>query len=223
MNVQTILKASAVTATIALALGPLSAHAVDGVVLIDQAKALAGNVTAGDAPGFPITITQSGSYRLDGNLTVPFGGTAIVITVSNVSIDLNGFTISGTAPTQTSGGNAIKYSGTPPALGLTVRNGTITNFAVPFALGYSIDPSNPFATLNGAEATIQDLYVQSGIPGLTASFEVGSHSRVIDVSGAALDLNIGCPSVVTDSIFNHITPFSPNTTRCTFTGNATAF
>ncbi len=213
MKIQTIATA------VAIAIAPLAAHAVDGVVLLDQAKALAGNVTPGDAPGFPITITQPGSYRLDGNLTVPFGGTGIVVMSANVTIDLNGFTISGTAPTQTSGGQAIRYGGTPPALGLTVRNGIITNFAVPFYLGYTVDPGNPFAVLNGAEATIQDLYVQSGIPGLAASFEVGSHSRVINVTGAALDLNITCPSVVADSIFNHITPSS---TRCTSTGNATA-
>ena len=43
-----------------------AAHAVDGVVLIDQSRALAGNVTPGDTAGFPITISQPGSYRLDG-------------------------------------------------------------------------------------------------------------------------------------------------------------
>jgi hypothetical protein len=220
MNVQTILKASAFTAAIALAIGPLSARAVDGVALLDQAKALAGNVTAGDAPGFPITITQPGSYRLDGNLTVPFGTTGIVVTVSNVAIDLNGFTISGTAPTQSASGYAIQYSGPLPARGLTVRNGVITNFATPFFLGFASDPKNPFAVLNGAEATIQDLYVQSGIPGLGASFELGSSSRVINVTGAGLDLNIACPSVIAYSIFSHITPTS---NHCALTGNASPF
>ena len=73
-----------------------SAWAVDGVVLIDQNKALAGNVTPGDAPGFPVTITQPGSYRLSGNLVVPNEfTTGIVVTASAVSIDLNGFGIFG--------------------------------------------------------------------------------------------------------------------------------
>ena len=40
------------------------AEAVDGVQLINQELALAGNVTPGDEPGFPVTITRSGSYRL---------------------------------------------------------------------------------------------------------------------------------------------------------------
>lgn len=40
------------------------AQAADGQILISQAKALAGNVTHGDAPGFPVTLTQPGSYQL---------------------------------------------------------------------------------------------------------------------------------------------------------------
>jgi hypothetical protein len=69
-----------------------NATAVDGVVLIDQARAMAGNVTPGDAPGFPVTITLTGSYKLSGNLTVPDGNTtAIDIRSSFVTIDLNGF------------------------------------------------------------------------------------------------------------------------------------
>lgn len=73
-----------------------AAYGVDGVVLIDQNRALAGNVTPGDAPGFPVTISQPGSYRLSGNLTVPNENTtAIVITANNVTVDLNGFAIIG--------------------------------------------------------------------------------------------------------------------------------
>lgn len=78
------------------AFAPLTAFAVDGVVLINQANALAGNVTPGDTPGFPVTISQSGSYKLSSNLTIadPFG-TAILIRADNVTLDLNGFTILG--------------------------------------------------------------------------------------------------------------------------------
>lgn len=72
---------------------PGSAFAVDGVVLIDQNRALAGSVTAGDTPGFPISITQPGSYRLSGNLTAPANTSAINITANNVALDLNGFTV----------------------------------------------------------------------------------------------------------------------------------
>src|SRR5438477_1054895 len=76
--------------------GALPAFAVDGVLLIDQNRALAGNVTPGDTPGFPVTISQSGSYRLSGSLTVPdMNTTAIQITADNVTLDLNGFSIIG--------------------------------------------------------------------------------------------------------------------------------
>jgi len=79
-----------------LAAIPSGLYAVDGVILIDQNHALAGNVTAGDAPGFPVTISQPGSYRLSGNLTVPDTHTSgIVITADYVTIDLNGFSIIG--------------------------------------------------------------------------------------------------------------------------------
>lgn len=71
-------------------------HAVDGVILIDQAKALAGGVTPGDAPGFPVTLSKAGSYKLAGNLTMPnYNTSAIEATVPGVSLDLNGFTIDG--------------------------------------------------------------------------------------------------------------------------------
>lgn len=44
------------------------AQGSDGVILINQSRALAGGVTSGDTPGFPVTISQAGSYPLTGNL-----------------------------------------------------------------------------------------------------------------------------------------------------------
>lgn len=74
---------------------PSCIYADNGVILIDQARALAGNVTPGDAPGFPVTISQPGTYRLSGNLTVPPKTTAIHISADFVTLDLNGFSIAG--------------------------------------------------------------------------------------------------------------------------------
>lgn len=71
-------------------------YAVDGVTLIEPNRVARGNITPGDAPGFPITISQPGSYRLAGNLTVSDMFTsAIEITADNVTLDLNGFSITG--------------------------------------------------------------------------------------------------------------------------------
>lgn len=100
------------------------AWAVDGVVLIDQNRALAGNVTPGDAPGFPVTISQPGSYRLSGNLTVPDANTtAIVITADNVTLDLNGFSIIG--PTTCAGVPVTGCSPTGSGNGIESGMGSI--------------------------------------------------------------------------------------------------
>jgi len=84
------------TLTLSLAAAPRGARAVDGVIEINQARALAGGVTAGDAPGFPVTVDSSGSYRLTGNLTLTGADSiGIEVTATRVAIDLNGFGILG--------------------------------------------------------------------------------------------------------------------------------
>jgi parallel beta-helix repeat protein len=104
-------------------------HAVDGVILINQASALAGGVTEGDAPGFPVRISQPGSYRLSSNLNVPGQNiNGIEIRANDVTIDLNGFRIRGNAR---SGIGVLALPAPPPAfafVGIAIRNGTISNF-----------------------------------------------------------------------------------------------
>jgi hypothetical protein len=109
---------AALLALLAGLAGP--AHAVDGVIEINQAQALAGGVTPGDAPGFPVDISASGSYRLTGDLDATGADRAVQINVANVTLDLNGFTIA----------NAGVFGITTPAAtsaldNLTVRNGTV--------------------------------------------------------------------------------------------------
>jgi hypothetical protein len=105
----------------ALTFAATPAGAVDGAVLITQAKANAGGVTPGDAPGFPVTITAGGSYSLASNLQVPAGLTGILVTGVEVTIDLNGFRITGGG-----GGSGSGIIG--KQRGLTVHNGTIRAF-----------------------------------------------------------------------------------------------
>lgn len=103
----------------------------DGVVLIDMAAVAAGGVTPEDTPGFPVTISESGPYRLSENLTVPDANTsAIDITASSVDLDLNGFTIQG--PNQCPQRGVCNLSGAGIGVksawninGITVRNGAI--------------------------------------------------------------------------------------------------
>src|SRR5215468_1094227 len=80
------------------------ARAVDGVIEINQARAIKGGITPGDTPGFPITISadvsSSGptSFRLTGPLFNSTTDTVIQIISPHVTVDLNGFTITCVAP-----------------------------------------------------------------------------------------------------------------------------
>jgi hypothetical protein len=111
----------------ALAALALAATAQAQVITIDQAKALAGNVTPGDAPGFPVTISQPGSYRLMSSLTVPdMSTTALHITSADVAVDLNGFALRGpnVCSGKASGLNCTSYGlpgNTPRGHGVLVQ------------------------------------------------------------------------------------------------------
>ncbi len=184
----------ALTCTWALLLFCGVASATDGVILIDQARALAGGVTPGDTPGFPVTISLPGSYRLSGNLTVPDENTtAIEVTAQNVSIDLNGFMISG--PTHCSGsplvctptgtGNGIHDIGDmPSSLGrlttLTVKNGVIRGMG---AAGISVLSNIRVNDVQIVENGSYGIYTLSGI--LTGNYIVANGSSGALLSGSA--------------------------------------
>jgi hypothetical protein len=91
------------------------------VVLIDQAAALAGGVTAADGPGFPVTISEAGSYRLSSDLIVPAGATGIWIDTNDVTLDLNGFSLIGDSTVWSDGIFIF-------AANVEVRSGTVRGF-----------------------------------------------------------------------------------------------
>lgn len=111
------------------------ALAVDGVIEINQARALAGGVVPGDAPDFPVTINTGGSFRLTGSLSLNAGllnVSAISVTSSNgVTIDLNGFALEGPGSCGTDGcvtpgtSRGIDGAGSPS---VTVRRGIVRGF-----------------------------------------------------------------------------------------------
>jgi hypothetical protein len=107
-------------------LATVAGQAADGEILIDQARVNAGGITPGDAPGFPATLSRPGRYKLAGNLRVPAGQDGIKVTRDNVTIDLNGFTISSNPPGEAFNG---VYAGAP-INGLRVVSGTITGFGI---------------------------------------------------------------------------------------------
>jgi len=129
-------------AALALALLlPAEAPGAEGSIEIDQARALAGGVTASDTPGFPVTLGASGSYRLTGNLAVPDENTTAILVDTAapgvtlfVTLDLAGFEIAGPNACSvelfgvtvdcTLSGSGAGVKGTTGHV-LTVRNGTI--------------------------------------------------------------------------------------------------
>jgi hypothetical protein len=80
------------------------ARAGDGVIEINASRAAAGGITSGDGAGFPVSINEPGSYRLTGNLRLSTSAASvsthmIVVAADDVTLDLNGFTVSCTRNT----------------------------------------------------------------------------------------------------------------------------
>ena len=73
----------------------LSAGLVHSPQMIDHAQALKGGVTPGDAPGYPITLSRPGSYRLSSDLVVPPHADGVVVSAPHVTLDLNGHAVIG--------------------------------------------------------------------------------------------------------------------------------
>jgi hypothetical protein len=119
----------------------VSAFAVDGTVLINQATVM----TAG---GFPYKILQPGSYKLSGNLVATSGASAIEIDADNVVLDLNGFKITAVSGTGVVAGVDNGHFAVHP--GLVVVNGAIdavagvNNFATTTVRNVSISARGGF-------------------------------------------------------------------------------
>jgi len=118
-------------------LAPLTAQAAGGAFEINQDCAAAG-CFAGDTAGFPVTITQSGTYVLTSDLVVNSSNDAIQISASYVDLDLNGHIIDGGG--SCSGTPVSACSGAVGGIGINLQtfsldtdirlhNGTVRGFA----------------------------------------------------------------------------------------------
>ena len=171
---------AALFATLALSL-PAPAFA-DGEIHITHAKALAGNVTPGDAAGYPVTISIPGTFELASNLFVAANKIGIQVTSAHVTIDLNGFLMQGT--------NVAWYGITSGVENVTVRNGTIA--------GFDFDGING----TGSFLLVENVRVlANGRYGIFA--EISSHSRYLNNTVAENGLSglvcgLGC--LVEDSV-----------------------
>lgn len=88
--------------------------------------------------GLPFKITKSGSYILGGNLAVTTKTTSgILVNANDVTINLNGFVISGVGGSST--GVGIDASA---ATGVIIANGTITGYGVGIKLNSTSSVQN---------------------------------------------------------------------------------
>lgn len=184
-----------------------------GVVEISHARALAGAVTPGDTPGYPVKITQPGSYVLTGDLAPTGTSDAIRILpgVSGVTLDLGGFTIRGPvdctrflANTQCLGsaGRGIFAEGKD----VTVRNGSVDGMQDGLALEGATNArvDRIHATSNALEGirtgsvsivenSLADLNGRTGIVVGQHSIVSSSAARQNEVSG--IEASFGCALV----------------------------
>lgn len=130
------------------------------------------------------TIDQPGSYIVVRDLKA--SGDCLVITTDGVTVDLNGFTLTGDGS-----GTAVRGPGAPPgtlaAIRTTVRNGHITHFARATDLSGTVDAVH--AVSNG-----EGIVVGVGIVrGCIAQFNIGTGITLADglVSGNLVVANGG--------------------------------
>jgi len=219
--------AAARLVALALILGwPCAARAVDGVIEINHARALAGGVTPGDAPGYPVDLKVPGSYRLTGNLAQPDDKTIVIaVGADGVSIDLNGFSIRGpmtcvagydaqhtfvTAVT-CNGGNLSLAPGilAISTSSVSVSNGKIVGIAGPaFSLGPNsrveqveiLDCSNGAAVKSGS--TVKSLRINRSRGGIRVD---GGGALLEDITVFECDASGGVLVSASSSIMNRIT------------------
>lgn len=147
--------------------------AADGVVEINQAIALVGGVNGNllaDPAGFPVTITQPGSYRLTGNLDVrtatnPENVDAIEVATHDVTIDLNGFAVYGPSV----------CAGAPPATALACaptgsgRGIDAANRKQVSVFGGTVSGAGSFGILCGTDCRIERMHVENcGLHGIVS-------------------------------------------------------
>jgi len=189
-----------VLAALVCLLEPALASAGDGVIEINQVRALAGGINgslASDPPGFPIVLTQPGSYRLTSDLVVPAKMTGIRLETAGARIDLNGFAITG--PFVCSPGTCFPLSGSGidrPNLftgeRTTVRNGEISGFALD---GASVGP------LSHVEGVVFQHIGGDAILAPAGSLVIANRVSSVGKSGLAVVGAANTPTLARDNVF----------------------
>jgi len=202
--------ALAATTTIAFSQGNLTPLAAPAPTMktLDQIEA---RTPIPASPAVPIAgphfiITQPGSYYLTGNVTVTSGNGILITAVSDVTLDLNGFTIRSTLTGGWSGDAISLYSSFAR---LTVRNGSLVSG--------SIIPISGASTLQGFD---DGIYCHGQ---LSEAFISGVHIRGMVSYGMYLDTyGIVENCTASNNGRNGFYNFLGSVTNCTASNNGSA-
>lgn len=217
-----------------------NASASDGVAEINDTCAVQTGCFAGDAAGYPVTITGAAgpSYRLTSDLLLPDENTdGIIISVGAISIDLNGFAIT-RAPCLTGFFACTPGQGTGSGIeststvnrGLSVSHGSVTGMgASGIALGDQAEVFDVIARWNrlvgisaGAGSILVDNTAhENGFDGLSAG--VGSVVSRNNTNGnGQRGLSVGNGSSVrSNSARNNVLPGISTGTGSSVVANTT--
>jgi parallel beta-helix repeat protein len=158
---------------------------------LDPRTALSTNTTPGDASDLYI-ISQPGSYYLTSNIvtTGTYAGTGIEITANNVTLDLNGFSVSCTSPNTGTYGIYIPNTQT----NITVRNGNVNGwfYGLFGYTGYSADlvfeklnvvncnkSGNGYGITVNGPAVIRDCTFEGNVTGISCNNNVSPGGSLI--------------------------------------------
>jgi hypothetical protein len=171
----------------------------DGEVLITQAAVNAGNITPGDTPGFPVTISVSGTYRLASNLVVTTQANGIEVRANEVTIEMGGRTLAGSGI----GRNGIASFNR----NLKIRNGTVRGFTNDGvrSIAQFLTVIDLVVTANGRNGIFAD-------PGLnpvsTVAFASVTSSKITANGGVGISCADDCKvenSIISGNAFSGIT------------------
>lgn len=213
----------AASATLALAQGSLTPPGAPAAMMktLDQLEART------PISSLPYTISASGSYYLTTNLTGGTTGDGITITVDNVTLDLNGFTLAGN-PSYT----GVVFSGARK--NVSVINGTVYNWLRGGVMATNstgclferlrISNCSSAGLSAGFNSTIKDCVATANNHGIVASNGCNIATCVISgnsgtglrSAGGAVIANC---TVVSNGFYGILAGLGSTVTHCTVQGN----